>query len=648
MPTRNLQEAQRIARRTWESFVTGAEADLQYLSDSIRASWCRSRRQGSDPNLTRAPMKRLPTRSLHDAPAVARQPWLPNATAACRYLRSALSEPHQLILLTDLSGRVLLADAGEKARPRAEELNVVVGADWSEKTVGCTAIGACLHDGVPVLAGWYESYSCHWHDWINQAIPIRDPATKIVIGGLNVGGFREIVHPSVLEIMASTEEIIEASIASDDWRTRAQILEQYYRVASTHPNDACLALDRRGRVIALNAQAQHQYHLSDSVRGQAIDQIQTLSELFDITASADDGFSRRAKLKLDHAVEMVADQNGSAIFLVPGQHRARPTHAWPTRYTFTDLIGQSPAFQSCVKSARRAAREEWPVLILGESGTGKELLAQAIHANGLRRKGPFVGFSCAGVSDDLIAAELFGYRAGSFTGASKEGQIGKIEAADGGTLFLDDVECMPPRMQASLLRVLEDCLVLSVGSTTPKKVDVRIIAATNSDLVTACNGSLFRHDLYHRLNVINIQSPPLRERENDLAHIASHLLRQLAPGRSLSDKALESLYTYSWPGNVRELRNVLVRAIMETEGSMILQLTLPREKPIVRRNDNASMNVASFLTQAQKREKEELEHALANSANISEAAALLGIHFTSAYRRMRKYGLRKSSRFTAG
>lgn len=644
MPTGNLQDAQRIVRRTWESFVSGAEPDLQFLSDSIRSSWYRSRGQGSDPSLPRAPLKRSPIRSLHDAPEVARQTWLPNATAACRYLRSALSEPHQLILLTDASGRVLLADAGDKARPRAEELNVVIGADWSEKAVGCTAIGACLHDGVPVLARWYESYSCHWHDWINQAIPIRDPATKIVIGGLNVGGFREIIHPSVLEIMTSAEEMIEARIESDDWRTRAQLLEQYYRVASTHQNDSCIALDRRGRVIALNTQAQRHYHLSDSVRGQAVDQIQTLSALFDITAVTDDGFSRRAKLKLDHAVEMAADQNGSAIFLVPDQRRARP-HAWPTHYTFTDLIGQSPPFQACVKRARRAAKEQWPVLILGESGTGKELLAQAIHANGLRRNGPFVGFSCAGINDDLIAAELFGYRAGSFTGASKQDQIGKIEAADGGTLFLDDVECMPPRMQASLLRVLENCLVLPVGATTPKKVDVRIIAATNGDLVAACNGGRFRHDLYHRLNVINILSPPLRERENDLALIASHLLRQLAPGRSLADKAIESLYTYSWPGNVRELRNVLIRTVMETEGSMILQLSLPREEPIVRRNDNASTNVASSLNPSQKKEKEELEHALANSANVTEAAALLGIHFTSAYRRMRRYGLRKWSRF---
>lgn len=642
MLNRNLQEAQRIARRTWESFVGGAEPDLQCLSDSIRASWYRSRRQGSDPSLSRAPVKRSQTRALDDAPEVARQTWLPNATAACRYLRSALSEPHQLILLTDASGRVLLADAGEKARLRAEELNVVVGADWSEKAVGCTAVGACLHDGVPVLAGWYESYSCHWHDWINQALPIRDPATKIVIGGLNVGGFREIIHPSVLEIMMSMEEMIEGRIASDDWRARAQILERYSRVASTHQNDACIALDRRGRVVALNARAQHLYHLSDSVLGQAIDQLQSLSELFDVTSTVDDGFSRRAKLKTDDAVEIAADQSGSAIFLVPNQQRARQSHAWPTRYTFADLIGQSPAFQSCVKSARRAAHEEWPILILGESGTGKELLAQAIHASGLRRKGPFVGFSCAGVNDDLIAAELFGYRAGSFTGASKEGQIGKIEAADGGTLFLDDVECMPPRMQASLLRVLEDRLVLPVGSTTPKKVDVRIVAATNSDLVTACRGGLFRHDLYHRLNVISVQSPPLRERESDLEIIACHLLRRLAPGKTLSGKAIESLYGYSWPGNVRELRNVLIRAVMESEDSLIDQLPLPREETVVLRNDNASMNIAPALTSAQKREKEELERALANNANVAEAATQLGIHFTSAYRRMRKYGLRKS------
>src|SRR5262249_34616029 len=178
-----------------------------------------------------------------------------------------------------------------------------------------------------------------------------------------------------------------------------------------------------------------------------------------------------------------------------------------------------------------------------------------------RRNGPFVVFTCAGITDELIGSELFGYVEGSFTGAAKGGRVGKLQLADQGTLFLDDIECMPPKMQVSLLRVLEDQRVLPIGATSPISIDVRIIASSNSDLERACNEGRFRRDLYYRLNVLTISLPPLRDRSSDVPLLAKHILSQFAPGTTLSDDALAALTAHIWPGNIRELRNVLLRAV---------------------------------------------------------------------------------------
>jgi len=227
------------------------------------------------------------------------------------------------------------------------------------------------------------------------------------------------------------------------------------------------------------------------------------------------------------------------------------------------MIGASPVMEEVFSVLARIVRTDVPVLVLGESGTGKELVAQALHSHGPRRKRPLVAVNCAAIPATLLESELFGHVRGSFTGAHRD-RKGYAETADGGTLFLDEIGDMPPELQAKLLRFLQDGEVRPVGGNVARKVDVRVVAATNRNLHDRVREKAFREDLYYRLAVITLQLPPLREREGDVAHLCTYLIsrhhEQGLPAANLDPDALAALSTYSWPGNVRQLENELTRA----------------------------------------------------------------------------------------
>jgi two-component system response regulator AtoC len=235
------------------------------------------------------------------------------------------------------------------------------------------------------------------------------------------------------------------------------------------------------------------------------------------------------------------------------------------------MVGDSAAMQPVFDLIARVAPSDVAVLIQGETGTGKELVAHALHAESNRADQPFLAENCAAVPAELLESELFGHKKGSFTGAIAD-RPGHFVAADGGTVFLDEIGDMPLPMQAKLLRVLQDGEVRPVGANTTKRVDVRVVAATNKDLPSACRAGEFREDLYYRLNVVTIHLPPLRERAGDVAHLARLFLgranERMSRDVALSDAALARLEAHSWPGNVRELENEIERAVALSSGTI--------------------------------------------------------------------------------
>jgi transcriptional regulator of acetoin/glycerol metabolism len=605
--------------RVWEAFVTGSEVDLRRIPVTVRDSWIRSRENGIDPFLTAAPFEHLPATvgELHQM-----APWLTAAEPVFTLLQSLFNAPHHLLLLVDETGRILLSHGGSRALPRAQELHAIAGGKWAEDEVGCTALGATLHTGVPVQVGWSQTYCRNWHDWVNQAAPIHDPFTNRTMGALNVAGFREVSHPGTLNVLRQAISLIEMALLEQETRLRMKVLERFNSFAARYHSDGLLALDRHGYVIALNSAAEKELSLPHGKAvGQTVGQIRPLVDLLgpNLPALLD---SRPNELVLDQAVivPVTTDRFAGSVLIITSSGLRSAT--WRTKYSFADLVGEHPRFRESIDLALKASREDWPVLILGESGTGKELFAHAIHDAGPRRNGPFVVFTCAGIADELIGSELFGYVDGSFTGAARGGRVGKLALADEGTLFLDDVDCMPPKMQVSLLRVLEDQRVLPIGATSPISIDVRIIASSNSsDLEHACDEGRFRRDLYYRLNVLTISLSPLRDRSSDVPLLAKHILSQLAPGTTLSDDALAALAAHIWPGNIRELRNVLLRAVGRAQTRQVTLAELPNN--LVTRVELDSENSrpeTTIIQPLETIEREQIVKALRMSASATEAA----------------------------
>jgi PAS domain S-box-containing protein len=315
-----------------------------------------------------------------------------------------------------------------------------------------------------------------------------------------------------------------------------------------------------------------------------------------------------------------------------------------TRYTFDSIIGGSSDLRFLKREARRAARTHFPVLITGESGTGKDLFSQAIHHASARKMYPFIRINCAAIPRDLMESELFGYDKGAFTGAKSSGKEGKFELAHQGSVFLDEIGDLPLEMQPKLLRALEEKEFERVGGTSLIRSDFRVIAASNQNLEDMLEDGRFRKDLYYRLNVIPLQIPPLRERKEDIAPLARHLVQIIADDLSLSEmqidpEAEEALRNFDWPGNVRELSNVLERALSSLEGDTIRLEDLPFYLYRGRKKAVESPRPSLKHIQA-KTERETIQEALrATNYNKARAAALLGIHRTLLYKKMKKYNL---------
>lgn len=306
------------------------------------------------------------------------------------------------------------------------------------------------------------------------------------------------------------------------------------------------------------------------------------------------------------------------------------------------IQGVSPQIKELKKLAARVAQGDANILLLGESGTGKDLLARAIHQASRRKKEPFIKINCAAIPENLLEAELFGYEEGAFTGAARGGKPGKFELADGGTVFLDEIGDLPLSMQPKLLRVLQERSFERVGGRKTLNVDVRIIAATNKDLVSLVKEGKFRLDLYYRLAVITLHIPPLRERPMDIEPICRSLIHKFNTKyalevQGLSPEVKELFERYSWPGNVRELENVLEYTFnfLDPEDKLILPEHLPPTFPQSISSGGLELKKAVALA-----EQEAIKKALAAAkGNKQEAARLLGIHPSGLYQKLKKYNL---------
>jgi sigma-54 dependent transcriptional regulator, acetoin dehydrogenase operon transcriptional activator AcoR len=314
---------------------------------------------------------------------------------------------------------------------------------------------------------------------------------------------------------------------------------------------------------------------------------------------------------------------------------------------FGQILCASPSLARVVEKARELAEVDLPALLLGETGVGKELFAEAIHNSGRYRQGPFIPLNCGGMPREILASELFGYVEGAFSGARRSGMVGRIEAANKGTLFLDEIGEIPLDMQPYLLRVLEEGKVYPLGDNKPRRVDFRLIAATNKDLRAETAAGRFRLDLFYRVSVGLLRIPPLRERKDDIPFLVEHFNSQVAerhgrPMKEFEPEVLAVFREYSWPGNIRELRNIVESlVVLMGRRNTVTMVDLPAEfLSSITTSNSISTESEGSLTALEGVERDTVKATInACRGNLTQAAEKLGIAKSTLYQKIKEYGL---------
>lgn len=632
----------------WENFVKNGILDKR-VNPLIARSWQECRRLGVDP---------WQRHSQPIAPEMLKMAWkksrllLQTALPVMQSVHAIIRDSHFLLALTDAAGCVLHTIGDETILAHSENILFRPGSVWRNDQVGTNGPGMALEYDQPIQLIGAEHYCADQHGWTCSAAPIHGRDGR-VIGSLDLSGRVEAAHPHTLALVVACAFSIEQTLA-------AYHQNHFMRAAANGLGESILILNEHLRLRWANVTARRELDLSMKAL-QQLDFRQVLPQLDWQQATGD----RRSPLYLDEirlhlpggvrrfsaTISPASDATGKTYTLI----LRRPEHLIRSvnrvagnqaTYTFDDIYAADPLMKQAIERAQQYARYDGSVLIEGESGTGKELFAQAIHAGSERRSGPFVAVNCASLPRDLIESELFGYEKGAFTGALKEGNPGKFELADGGTLFLDEIGEMPMEFQAKLLRAVETLRIRRIGGKEEKKLDVRVIAATNRHLADEVAQGKFRADLYYRLNVLKIDIPPLRQRPQDISYCAQHFLQRFnqrypSRRRRLQPETLAALAGYRWPGNVRELQNTMERAFYTSKGECITpsDLSLPQAKrePVVQ---PAPLAATVSFSAAEIAERQACITALEQThGHVDGAAAIVGVSRATFYRLCHHYGL---------
>lgn len=504
-------------------------------------------------------------------------------------LYQQLADSESAVLLTDTDGVIVHMVSSPEFAAEVEPMGLRAGGVWGETEAGTNGMGTCLAAAHPISVRREEHFFSQFTQLTCSAVPVFDPAGEVV-AVLDVTSRSSLMQQHVLVLLGMTARMIENRLI-DKRFSNAHPLHFHSRPEFVYTlHEGRLAVGDDGRVLAANRSALFQLGLQsvDEIRSQRIDDLFQTSLEDIVQRSLSSSFhpvvAYRAKASLRffavarrpasdaavpariHAVNMDAAARANAPGQAGGGARA---HGAPGARTFKD-----ERLASHLDTARRVVARSTPVLLCGETGSGKEVFARAIHDTSPHAKGAFVPVNCASLPETLIEAELFGYRAGAFTGAQRSGRRGKILQADGGTLFLDEIADMPLDLQARLLRVLDERQVTPLGTEETHAVNFQLISASHRHLPTLVREGRFREDLYYRLAGIELDLPPLRER-SDKRELIQAILAEEGGGSRLDAEAERLLMTHPWPGNLRQLRHVLRSAVALADGKTIGREHLP-------------------------------------------------------------------------
>lgn len=498
-------------------------------------------------------------------------------------------------------------------------------------------LNAMVSYGINIIAMETDPYICCKIKWDDN---------------LSWPDFKDFMKNEVKEIT----DIIELDLLSFEKK------ELELKTIINNIDEGIIGVNKEGRIVYFNKKAQkllgldyveNNLFISEVLPIDIFDMSDQWQEAENIEIDCKNRMNNRLHLLSD--IRIIKNESGiitCALIIFREMDNIRQliqTINRPSMITFDDILGKSRRLLDAISLAKTVAPSNSSIMLRGESGTGKELFARAIHMSSRRRNNPFVAINCAAVPDNLLESEFFGYEKGAFTGANSAGKQGLFELATHGTLFLDEIGDLSPRMQAKILRVIQEQKVRRLGGKHEIPINIRIISATNKNLEAMIEDGNFREDLYYRLNVIPIYIPALRERKDDISILSKNFIRAFGkevgkPNLNITDESLEVLENYHWPGNIRELQNVLERAVILAEDEIQIQhLQIDRIIPSVETSSSSYFDFEGLPIDLpeliKKVEYNYLKKACKNFKSSREIAKALGISHTTVINKMKKYDL---------
>lgn len=637
--------------QVWKKFIKTREINTGTIREEVAESWKRCLFVHKlDPYAPKQPI-RLSQEEI--AKRLQRNSALMDyARPFLQVLESAVKGSGFIITLSDSDGYVLDVHGDEEIREMASANNYLPGCCRTEEEVGTNAIGLSLLLRKAIQITGCEHFKAGHHSWTCSSSPVFSPE-KELLGTITLSGKSVGIHRHTLGMVLSAAKAIENKIGEDKLLSEKTKLGCYLDSLLDSISEGIIAVTKDGKITHINHIAEKMLGFSKkdllgkSLRSEINLNYKVWEEILgeihvsDLEVSVNVSGKHNFFILSTRPIKMEKRIVGKILILTEKQrvHELIQRFAGNNaRFTFGDIKGKNWQLLRQIELAKIASKTDSRILLVGESGTGKELFAQAVHNESMRKNGPFVAVSCAAVPRDLIEAELFGYKQGAFTGSRKGGQIGKFELSDQGTLFLDEISSMPLEMQAKILRVLQENEVIRLGDNEPRKIDVRVIAATNKDLLEEVKNKNFREDLYFRLNVIEIAIPPLRDRIEDLSELIEHILKHIAnelgmDSIMISEDAVRILGSYHWPGNVRELENYLERASVTCGDGLIKPEHLPSR---LINNLTVPKALVNKVMTLKEEEKALILRTLRECKwNVSESARKLQISRSTMHRRIK-------------
>ncbi|MGO2629312.1 MAG: sigma-54-dependent Fis family transcriptional regulator [Enterococcus italicus] len=594
-----------MEKQIWKQFVQGETRVLTQLPSKIANSWQFCLQNHVDPFLVKPP--KILTASDLTTKQQENQELIQLVKAELSRIEKQFHLTNQLFILTDNEANIIWRTGNYQVRDFANEIAFREGSNWSELEVGTNAIGLALRSKEDECLDLEEHYSAASRKWSCAASPILDENNEI-LGVLDISTYQNSTAKDSFLLLTMLTQKISNQLMKRHIQRRNDLLEYAKSFL-----EEVLFCDAHFRIIQVPPSMADQFHI-----GQDMRKIISPAMIYDQESI----MRNRQLIGYKYKLYQVKNEKGNTP-------------------TYPGVASRSKSYQQFLNQVIKVATTSVPIHIFGESGSGKEIISQTIHQNSPQKNGPLIAINCGAISENLLESELFGYAPGAFTGANAKGFEGKLSQANGGSLFLDEIDSMPEKMQQSLLRVLEDKMVTPI-SGKPVMTDFRLITASNKDLRKLTLEGKFREDLFYRLFVCTVRIPPLRERLEDIAPLVDRFMVSNHWEIDWKWKIEKVAKGYPWYGNIREFNNFLSRVAIfysDSEPSED-ELNALIQTGSIYLNQGSTNSYEPILTRKIKSEKHRIEEALeASHFNMTKTAETLNISRATLYRKLKKYEL---------